>query len=102
MRHTISLLRAIGRLALVLALCAAAPLAQAAESLSPIAASAARAIAKLDTSATPTQAPASEGDSGGRSFFKTRKGAIALVLMAGITAYTIHSRISDHIHSQAR
>jgi hypothetical protein len=75
------------------------------QAATPLAASTARVLAKLDTSGAiaPAQAPAATTETtGSPSFFKTKKGVIALVLMAGITAYTIHSRISDHIHSQVR
>jgi hypothetical protein len=50
------------------------------------------------------QAPAATASASTESkpFFKSTKGAVAIVLMAGVMAYTIHSRTCCAIHSPSR
>lgn len=87
-------------LAIPPALAAEAPAAKP----STLAASAEVKVAALDTSAAvaPVQAPAAPGEAPSKSFFKTGKGAAALVLMIGIAGYTVYSRADKAIHSPAR
>lgn len=111
-RNSIPWVRAVaGALVLSLGLCLTAPPAGAAEASasasSPsksLAATAAR-LATLDASRgvrmTQAGAPAAAPESAS-SFFKSPKGILSVLLMVGVTAYTIHSRISDHLHSQVR
>jgi hypothetical protein len=63
------------------------------------------AVARLDTAkATQAPAPAPEAEKKGsnRSFFGTPKGIAATLLLAGLTGYAIHSRITSAVHSPAR
>ena len=50
-------------------------------------------LATMDTAAAVVQAPAAPAAAGtsGRSFFKGRKGAAALILLGGLTGYSIYS-----------
>jgi hypothetical protein len=48
------------------------------------------------------EAPPASGTDGGRSFFASRKGTVALALMAGAVAFTIYSAHHDRIHSPVR
>lgn len=50
------------------------------------------------------QAPAATASASteSKSFFRSTKGAIAIVMMAGVLAYTIHSRTCCAIHSPGR
>lgn len=108
MRHASPWIRAVaGSLVLLVALTFSAPLAAAGEASAsappkPLSAAMATTLAKLDPAAAiaPTQGAAPT--SGGKSSWKSPKGAIAIVLMLGITAYTIKSRVDDHIHSVIR
>jgi hypothetical protein len=52
--------------------------------------------------ATQSPAPAPSASTESKPFFKSTKGAIAIVMMAGVMAYTIHSRTCCAIHSPAR
>jgi hypothetical protein len=79
----------------------------AAEAQKTLTAAAVAQVAKLDTSqatTTATQEPSPNRPEAGpsKSFFATPKGIAALLIMAGITGYTIHSRINDAVHSPAR
>jgi hypothetical protein len=65
-----------------------------------LAAAAADRVASMDVTQATTP-PAAEAKSS-KSFFATPKGIAALVLMAGVTAYTVHSRLTSAIHSPAR
>lgn len=96
--------------AFVVALGVSVPPAAAVEVKSPspatarsLAAAAAAAVATVDISAAlaPAQEPAT-APSGGKGFFKTTKGVIALVMMVGLVGYTVHSRSADHVHSPIR
>jgi hypothetical protein len=62
--------------------------------------------AKLESMPVPaaavTQEPAADAQTSGKSFFKTRAGAVALVLMAGGLGYTLYSKDKDRIHSPIR
>ncbi len=111
MRHASARIKSVaGALIVLLTLTfGTAPLAAAEEGPSvpakPITESAAKVVANMDTTnaVAPAQggAPAEQGATK-KSFFATPKGIAALVIFAGITAYTIHTRISDHIHSPIR
>ena len=98
----------IGALTLVLSSGIASPLAWAelaprAAQATPIARAAAAKGAKLgDARAAEAPAAATPSPTESRPFFKTPKGAAAIILMAGVTAYTIHSRICCALHSPAR
>jgi hypothetical protein len=98
-------------LALVLGLTLTAPPAFAADSAStgrprPIAAAADARLAALPAEALPQATPAAPAaapaEPGKKPFFKTTKGAIALVLIAGILGYTAYSMSNDRIKSPAK
>jgi hypothetical protein len=100
-----------GALALVLGLTLVAPPAFAAEPASPasprpIADAATAKVEALPAAtlaqaaqAAPAAAPAETGD---KPFFKTTKGVIALVLLAGTLGYMAYSMDSDRIKSPAK
>ena len=100
---------AIGVLALTLAASVATPPAWATEPApraalaTPIADAAAAKVAAANPSQDlrATQAPATTATES-RPFFKSTKGVVAIVLMAGVMAYTIHSRTCCAIHSPGR
>jgi hypothetical protein len=73
---------------------------------SPLAAAAEAKVATLDPSAVVTApqapAPAAPTAESGKSFFKTKKGAAALVLFVGVAGWTLASRLTDAIQSPAR
>jgi len=100
-----------GVLALVLGLTLVAPPAVAAgpataASPRPIAAAATAKVEALPAAtlaqaaqAAPAAAPA---ETSGKPFFKTTKGAIALVLLAGSLGYTFYSFSNDRVKSPAK
>ena len=97
-----------GILALVMAMTFTAP-AFAAEEIAAKAASqplSAAVTAKLNSMPVPaaavTQETPADTQSAGKPFFKSRKGAIALLLMAGGVGYTLYSKDKDRIHSPIR
>lgn len=95
-----------GALALVLGLTLVAPPAFAAgPAPRPIADAAAAKVEALPATAL-TQAaqaaPAATTETGGKPFFKTTKGAIALVLLAGGLGYMAYSWSNDRVKSPAR
>ena len=67
----------------------------------PIASAAEAKVAALPTSALAQAAPASTSTSD-KSFIKTKKGAIAVVLLAGAIGYTAYSLSNDRVKSPAR
>jgi len=101
----------VGALALVLGLTLVAPPAFAAgpataTSPRPIAAAATAKVAALPAAtlvaavqAAPAAAPTDTGD---KPFFKTTKGALALVLLAGALGYTFYSFSNDRVKSPAK
>jgi hypothetical protein len=100
-----------GVLALVLGLTLVAPPAFAAEpatgaALRPIAAAANAKVealpAEVRAQAAPAAPAAAPAETGKRPFFKTTKGAIALVLIAGTLGYTAYSMSNDRIKSPAK
>jgi hypothetical protein len=98
-----------GILALVMAVTFTAPALAADEPVAPAKAPAqplsAAVTAQLEAMPVPAAAvtqETAEPQSGGKSFFKSRKGAIALVLMAGGLGYTLYSKDKDRIHSPIR
>lgn len=103
---------AIAALALTLGANAVAPTAWAGDSspratqATPIANAAAAKVGAMDPSKDlrAAQAPAAAAGTTteSRPFFKSPKGAIAIVMMAGVMAYTIHSRTCCAIHSPGR
>lgn len=103
-----------GALALVLGSTLMAPPALAAEPASaasprPIAAAAAAKVEALPAAAlaqaapaaqpAPTAAPAETTD---KPFFKTAKGAVALVLLGGALGYVLYSIDNDRVKSPAK
>jgi hypothetical protein len=100
-----------GALALVVGLTFVAPPAFAAEpataaSTRPIAAAATAKVEALPAAtlaqaapAAPAAAPAETGD---KPFFKTTKGAIALVLLGGTLGYMAYSMSNDRVKSPAK
>jgi hypothetical protein len=105
--HARFLVQALG---LVLGLTLAAPPAFAADPAStpsprPIVAVANAKVAALPAEALAQAAPApaaAPAEMGKRPFFKTTKGVIALVLIAGTLGYTAYSMSSDRIKSPAK
>jgi hypothetical protein len=100
-----------GVLALVLGLTLGAPPAFAAEPASatsprPIASAAsakvAAAPAEVLAQATPAATPAAPAEAGGKPFFKTTTGAIALVLLGGTIGYMAYSMSNDRVKSPAK
>jgi hypothetical protein len=98
-----------GILALVMAVTFTAPALAGEEAASPAKPAAqplAAAVAKLETMPVPaaavTQDATADTQSAERPFFKSRKGAIALILMAGGLGYTLYSKDKDRIHSPIR
>jgi hypothetical protein len=100
-----------GALALVLGLMLVAPPAYAAEpataaSPRPIAAAANAKVEALPAAVLAQAAPgapaAAPAETGEKPFFKTTKGAIALVLMAGAIGYMGYSMSHDRIKSPAK
>jgi hypothetical protein len=98
-----------GILALVMAVTFTAPALAAEDAVAPAKAPAqplsASVAAKLDAMPVPAAAvtqDTTDTSSGHKSFFKSRKGAIALVLMAGGLGYTLYSKDKDRIHSPIR
>ena len=98
-----------GALALVVGLTLAGPPAFAAgpaPAPSPIAAAANAKVAAVPTEvlaqATPAAKAPAPADTGGKPFFKSTKGAIALVLMAGALGYMGYSMSNDRIKSPAK
>jgi hypothetical protein len=103
-----------GLLALILGLTLVAPPAFAAEpaavgSPRPIAAAANAKVAAAPaavlaqaTPANPTAPAAAPAETGGKPFFKSGKGAIALVLMAATIGYMGYSMSNDRVKSPAK
>jgi len=100
-----------GALALVLGSTLVAPPAFAAEPASaasprPIAAAADAKVEALPAAALAQAAPAAPAsapvETGGKPFFKSTKGAVALVLMAGTLGYMGYSLSHDRIKSPAK
>ena len=100
-----------GGLALVLGLTLVAPPAFAAEpagaaSPRPIAAAANAKVDALPAAALAQAAPAAPAatpaETGNKPFFKTAKGAIALVLLAGTLGYMGYSMSNDRVKSPAK
>jgi hypothetical protein len=100
-----------GALALVLGLTLVAPPAFAAEpatvaSPRPIAAAANAKVEALPgavlAQAAPAAPAAAPAETGGKPFFKTTKGAIALALIAGTLGYMAYSMSNDRIKSPAK
>ncbi len=101
-----------GALALVVGLTLAGPPAFAAGPAGPaprpIAAAADAKVASAPAEVLAQTTPASgkpataPADAGGRSFFKSTKGAIALVLFVGAIGYTGYSLSHDRIKSPAK
>ncbi len=100
-----------GTLALVLGLTLVAPPAFAAgpataASPRPIAAAATAKVEALPATALAQAAPAAPAatpaETGGKPFFKTTKGAIALVLLAGTLGYMGYSMSNDRVKSPAK
>ncbi len=97
-------------LTLVLGLTLTAPPAFAAEPATaasplPIAAAANAKVEALpaeELAQAAPAAPAAPAEAGKKPFFKTTKGAIALVLIAGTLGYTAYSMSSDRIKSPAK
>lgn len=97
-----------GALVFFVSATAAAPPAAAAGAQTParsatLAAAAEARVAALEPAAVlaATQAPAAPAE-GPEPFLKTPKGVIAVVLMAGVTAWLIQSRISNKVDSPGR
>jgi len=110
-RHLMHARFLAGALAVVLGLTLAAPPVSAAEpatadSPRPIAAAANAKVRALPAEALAQAAPAAPAaapaETEKRPFFKTTKGAIALVLIAGTLGYTAYSMSSDRIKSPAK
>lgn len=62
-------------------------------------------LATMDTAAAVVQAPAAPaaaGTSGRSSFFKTPKGAAALILLGGLTGYSIYGALNKAATSPGR
>ncbi len=97
-----------GALALVLGLTLVAPPAFAAgpsPAPRPIADAAAAKVEALPATAlaqAAQAAPAATTETGGKPFFKTTKGAIALVLLAGGLGYMAYSWSNDRVKSPGR
>ena len=100
-----------GTLALVLGLTLVAPPAFAAgpataASPRPIAAAATAKVEALPAAtlaqAAPAAPAATPAETGSKPFFKTTKGAVALVLMAGALGYMGYSMSNDRIKSPAK
>ena len=100
-----------GSLALVLGLTLVAPPAFAAEATTagspqPIAAAATAKVEAIPATtlaqAAPAAAAAAPAETGDKPFFKTTKGAIALVLMGGTLGYMAISMSNDRIKSPAK
>jgi hypothetical protein len=71
----------------------------------PLAAAATAKANELGASARLAAAPAAqtgETPSSGGSFFHSTTGVIAIVLMTGVLAWTVESRINNAVHSPAR
>jgi hypothetical protein len=79
----------------------AQPAAKPAKSLVASAEKAA-AVAAVNAAAAPSMAQAGSTDLGSSSFFKTRAGAIALVLVAAGLGYTIYSTSNDRVKSPGK
>lgn len=79
----------------------AQPTAKPAKSLVASAEKAA-AVAAVNAAAAPSMAQAGTTDLGSSSFFKTRAGAIALVLVAAGLGYTIYSTSNDRVKSPGK
>lgn len=94
-------------MALVIGLTLAAPPAQAAEPTvaapvaGPIAAAAAAKIEAMPVAAQATAAPTTTAPAG-KPFFKSTRGAIALVLMGGALGYMGYSFSHDRVKSPAK
>jgi hypothetical protein len=101
-----------GALALVVGLTLVAPPAFAAgpagaPSPRPIAAAAAARVealpaATLAQAAPAAQTPPAPAETGDKPFFKTTKGAIALVLLGGTLGYMAYSMSNDRVKSPAK
>ena len=101
-----------GVLALLLGLTFVAPPAQAGEATASIptrphkATLAAAAAAKVERTDTAAAVLATQGttstEASDRSFFKTPKGAVTLILMVAGTGYAIYSKSHDRVRSPAR
>jgi hypothetical protein len=100
-----------GSMALVVGLTLAGPPAFAAGPANtvaprPIAAAANAKVAAVPAEvlaqASPAPPAAAPADTGGKSFFRSTKGAVALVLIAGAIGYTAYSLGHDRIKSPAK
>jgi len=99
-----------GILALVVGLTLVAPPAFAAEALAAVPAQPLAAAAAAKVNAMPAAAlaqaaqamPATATAETSTPFFKTTKGVVSLVLMAGATAWLVQSRINNKVSSPGR
>lgn len=96
-----------GVLALIVGLTLAAPPAFAAgPAPGPIAAAAAAKVETTPVEALAQAAPAAPAtgpaETGDKPFFKTTKGALALVLLGGALGYTFYSFSNDRVKSPAK
>jgi hypothetical protein len=93
-------------LALVVGLTFVAPPAFAAAPPAPVRPLAAAAAAKVQAAPTAALAQTAQASppatGGGKSFFKSTKGVVVLVLMAGAISWAAVSRSQDAVHSPAR
>jgi hypothetical protein len=80
----------------------ARPLAAAAEAAGAALPEAAVAQATQGAPAPPAAAPAAPAHTDGKSFFKTTKGTIAVVLTAGALGFMGYSMSHDRVKSPAR
>ncbi len=110
-RHPMHARLLAGALAFVLGLTLAAPPAFAAEranatSPRPIAAAGSAKVGALPAAGLAQAAPAppatAPAETGKKPFFKTTKGAVALVLIAGTLGYMAYSMSNDRIKSPAK
>ncbi len=73
---------------------------------SPIAAAATARVEALPAAtlaqAAPAAPPAAVAETSGKPFFKTTKGAVALVLLGGALGYTFYSFSNDRVKSPAK
>lgn len=110
-RHLMHARFLAGALPLVLGLTLAAPPAFAAEPANaatphPIAAAANARVEALPAAALAQAAPAAPAgppaETGGKPFFKTTTGVIALVVLGGTLGYMAYSMSNDRVKSPAR
>ncbi len=91
-------------LALVVGLTFLAPPAFAAAPVAPVGPLAAAAAAKVQAAPAAALAQAAQASpaANGKPFFKTTKGVVVLVLMAGAISWAAVSRSNDAVHSPGR